>query len=273
MKTLYVSDLDGTLLRSAAALSPYTCEVIGRLTAAGMLFSYATARSYTTAVKVTKGLDAKIPLIVYNGAFIIDNVTGRTLQANFFGEDGRMLLQDLIAHEVYPIVYAVIEGKEKFSYCPAKCTKETLAFTASRRGDPRDHPTEDLAALFLGEIFYFTCIGEEEKLAPLFQKYQHQYHCVFQREVYTGDLWLEIMPKAASKANAVRQLKKILQCDRVTAFGDGKNDLDMFEIADEGYAVANAAEELKRAAAAVIGSNDEDGVARWLEEHVILNGR
>ncbi|MCI8600167.1 MAG: HAD family hydrolase [Oscillospiraceae bacterium] len=267
MKTLYVSDLDGTLLRSDAALSRYTCEAIGRLTAAGMLFSYATARSYVTASKVTKGLDAKIPLIVYNGAFIVNNVTGKTLRANFFGEDGQALLRDLIAHGVYPVVYAVAEGKERFSYLPQKCTKETLAFTATRSGDPRDNPVGEAEELFLGEIFYFTCIGEAEKLTPLFQKYQHRYHCVFQKDVYTGDLWLEIMPQAASKANAVCQLKELLGCSRVVAFGDGKNDLDMFEVADEGYAVANAVDELQRAAVAVIGSNDEDGVARWLEQH------
>ena len=42
----------------------------------------------------------------------------------------------------------------------------------------------------------------------------------------------------------------------------------MFRFADESYAVSNAVEELKEAATAVIGSNDEDGVAKWLLEHV-----
>ena len=62
MKTLYVSDLDGTLLRSDETISEYTAQTINRLTTEGMLFSYATARSYHTAKKVTKGLEAKIPL-------------------------------------------------------------------------------------------------------------------------------------------------------------------------------------------------------------------
>ena len=39
----------------------------------------------------------------------------------------------------------------------------------------------------------------------------------------------------------------------------------MFQIADEGYAVANAHEELKKHATAVILSNNDDGVARWLK--------
>lgn len=73
MSTLYVSDLDGTLLRSNEVTSEYTNSVINSLTDRGVIFSYATARSLITAKKVTKGINAKIPLIVYNGAFVIDN--------------------------------------------------------------------------------------------------------------------------------------------------------------------------------------------------------
>ena len=72
------------------------------------------------------------------------------------------------------------------------------------------------------------------------------------------------MPKEASKSQAIIQLKTLLGCDRLVVFGDGINDLDMFRIADEAYAVENAVPELKAAATAVIGSNDEDGVAKWL---------
>ena len=52
MKTLYVSDLDGTLLRKNETLSSYTIKIINALTSSGMLFSYATARSLNTAKKV-----------------------------------------------------------------------------------------------------------------------------------------------------------------------------------------------------------------------------
>ena len=86
MKTLYVSDLDGTLLRSDETTSEYTNSVINNLTDRGMIFSYATARSLITAKKVTSGLRAEIPLIVYNGAFIVDNLTGEVLAANYFDE-------------------------------------------------------------------------------------------------------------------------------------------------------------------------------------------
>ena len=59
MIKLIASDLDGTLLRSDETISDYTCDVINRLTEGGTLFSYATARSYVTAKKATKGLDAR----------------------------------------------------------------------------------------------------------------------------------------------------------------------------------------------------------------------
>lgn len=75
------------------------------------------------------------------------------------------------------------------------------------------------------------------------------------------------MPPEVSKAHAITQLKNLLGCDRLVVFGDGENDRDMFEIADEAYAVENAVAGLKNRATAVIGSNDSDGVARWLEEH------
>ena len=62
----------------------------------------------------------------------------------------------------------------------------------------------------------------------------------------------------------MEKLKELLHCDRVVVFGDALNDLPMFKAADEAYAVANAAEELKQAATGIIGSNEEDGVADWL---------
>lgn len=267
MKTLYVSDLDGTLLRSDISLSEYTCETINTLAARGMLFSYATARSYSTASKVTKGLDAKIPLIVYNGAFVIDNATEEIMISNFFGADIQQVLEELLGHAVYPIVYAFIDGVERFSYIRERCGQGMLEYIDSRAGDRRDHPVKDEAALRDGEIFYITCIGEEEQLAPFYDKYKDKYHCVFQKDVYSGEPWLEIMPLTASKSHATQQLKELLGCEKLVVFGDGKNDSDMFELADESYAVKNAVEDLKRIATAVIDGNDEDGVAHWLEAH------
>lgn len=83
-------------------------------------------------------------------------------------------------------------------------------------------------------------------------------------------MWLEIMPKAATKANACLQLKEMLDFDYIVAFGDGINDIPMFEIADECYAVQNAVSELKEMATGIIGTNLSDGVAVWLKNNFNL---
>ena len=70
--------------------------------------------------------------------------------------------------------------------------------------------------------------------------------------MYSHDWWLEVMSPDASKANAIKYLKKKLQCDEVVVFGDGKNDIEMFEEADYSCAVENAAPELIKCADEVI---------------------
>ena len=92
-------------------------------------------------------------------------------------------------------------------------------------------------------------------------------YCNFQQEFYQPEYWCELMPREATKANAIIRLKAMLGCDRVVAFGDALNDIPMFQIADECYAVENAVEELKALATGSIASNEQDGVAKWLLEY------
>lgn len=266
MKTLYVSDLDGTLLRKNETLSPYTIKTINALTSSGMLFSYATARSLNTAKKVTEGLNTHFPLIIYNGAFVKDNITEEILIANYFEEDIYDVLRDLFAHEIYPIIYSYQNNIEKFSCIPAKATSGMQTFLNSRKGDKRTNIVTTESELMYGDLFYITCIDKPEKLEPFYHKYKNKYHVVYQEDIYTGEQWLEIMPQKASKAQAALQLKQKLECDRLVVFGDGKNDIDMFEIADEAYAVENAVSELKAVATGIIGSNENDGVAKYLQK-------
>ncbi|MCM1538702.1 MAG: HAD family hydrolase [bacterium] len=300
MKTLYVSDLDGTLLKSNEKTSDFTNRTINELTAQGMLFSYATARSYVTAQKTAQGLQAQIPVIIYNGAFIRDSVSGKILLSSYFEDDPEGLLRELMKADVYPLVYAMIpadgmfgmergkgqksggsdaqsdkigvekfsgEFREKFSYMPQHASAGMHHFLDERRkGDPRERAVFAEEALLEGRIFYITCIDEYDKLKPLYERYRKRYYCVLSQEIYTKDWFLEIMPLTTSKARAVTRLKEYLGCDRVVAFGDHYNDIDLFEIADEAYAVANAVDELKAVATGVIASNDEDGVAHFLRE-------
>lgn len=263
MKTLYLSDLDGTLLSANQTVSDFTARTINELVSRGMVFSYATARGYGTATKATKGITAKIPLIVYNGAFIMDNVTGERICGNFFDDSIDEVTLSLLRGGIYPIVYSIQQNRERFSYVPKKCSRGTLDFVQTRR-DSRNNPVDNECGLFSGQRFYISCIDDEEKLRPFWEMYRERYNCVFARDIYSGDMWLEIMPKTSSKAAAAKRLMDMLSCDKLVVFGDGLNDIDMFNIADECYAVENAEPQLKSIATAVIGSNEQDGVARKL---------
>lgn len=77
--------------------------------------------------------------------------------------------------------------------------------------------------------------------------------------------WLEFHSPEGTKAKAIQRLISGLNVDRLVVFGDGPNDLPMFEIANESYAVANAIPALKAIATGVIGSNDQDAVAHWID--------
>lgn len=267
-RTLYVTDLDGTLLRKDEKVSEYTCKVLNDLMEKGLVFSYATARSIYSASVVTKGLKVNNPVIVYNGAIILDANTWEIHSANFFEEDIKDAFIKMFSKGVYPIVYSFIDGKEKFSYIDRLCSPQTKDFLTTR-SDVRKNPVDTLEELIAGDIFYITCIDEEKKLFPIYEKYKDKYHCVYQKDIYSGEQWLEIMPLLTTKAQGIMKLKEMLKCHRIVAFGDGINDIEMFETADECYAVSNAVDELKTIATGVIDSNNEDGIAKWIRKRVL----
>lgn len=270
MKTLYVTDLDGTLLNTEERVSDYSIATINRLVQNGMLFTYATARSLVSASAVTKGLSANIPVIAYNGALIIHPATGKVLSSLSFTQEEREAVREfLTGQQIFPMVYSYVDGVEKVSWRTDRENDGMRRYLERRRGDRRLRPLADGEGLYAGDIFYYTCIGEKEELLPVYERFKDDDHytCTLQQELYRPEYWCEIMPKKATKANAILELKELWSCDRVVSFGDAVNDFPMFRISDECYAVENAVDELKRAATGVIGSNDVDSVARWLEEN------
>ncbi|CDZ23421.1 cof family hydrolase [[Clostridium] cellulosi] len=273
MKTLYLSDLDGTLLQRDEQLSDFTVKTINRLIEKGMMFSYATARSLSSASKVTGRLDIRLPVIINNGVFIKDPITGENLSAVTFSEEERAFAKEWFKkHGIFPIVYAFDGGAERVTYLKGSENEGKRHYLSSRKGDKRFRQAENTDELFRGEVYYYTCIGEKEELAPVFEHFakDKRFRCVFQQEIYRPEYWCEIMPAGASKATALQRLKEMLNCDKIITFGDSANDIPMFEVSDECYAVENAVPELKEVADAVILSNTEDGVARWLCENFKL---
>ncbi len=271
MKTLYVTDLDGTLLNSQAQVSRYSLKTINSLLERGIAFTYATARSLISAAKVTKGLEVTCPVIVYNGAFIMNPRTKEIIADNFFNETDKTYIIDLIVeNKISPLVYAFIDGLEKVSWLVGKENDGIKRYIVSRRGDRRLNPIYDINDLYKGNIFYFTCIGNKEELLPLYNSLGENPTLItfLHQDPYLGDYWCEVMHRDSTKANAVLRVKEMLNCQKIVSFGDALNDMPLFAVADESYAVENALAELKSRATEVIAGNNEDGVARFLEQRL-----
>ena len=267
-KTLFITDLDGTLLGRDDRISPTGLKTLNALIEDGLSLTYATARSLSSASRVTSGLHLCLPVIVYNGAFIRDPVTAQNLHSVSFSPVLRARIQSIAAHlALSPLVYSFVEGRERVSWLPSRENDGIRRYLSQRSGDPRLRPLEDETALYAGDVFYYTFIGEQAALLPLYEEVSQLEgcRCVFQQELYRPEYWCEVMPAQATKAEAARKLKELLGFERIVAFGDAINDIPLFEAADEAYAVDNAAEPLKRIATGVIGANDADGVARFLK--------
>ena len=93
-----------------------------------------------------------------------------------------------------------------------------------------------------------------------------------QKDTYKNDEgikihWLDIIRFDAGKDMGVLKVKELVEADKIVCFGDNINDIPMFNVSDEKYAVANAINEVKNLATALIGSNEDDGVAKWLEKN------
>ncbi len=269
MKTLYVSDLDSTLLNSKAKLSDFTKETLNELISKGMLFSYATARSSKTASKVTQGLKGDIPIIVYTGTFIMENGTRNIILGNFMTQAEVQTVKDAVdKFSLCPITYAYVDGEERFMYDPCVISKSVDDFIKTREGDSRSMAVAGgFEGTLQGDIFYFTFMEKYELLLPVYEFLRDKCNCLFQPDNYTDNWFLEVMPNKATKANSALKLKELLGADKLIAFGDGYNDIKLFEAADECYAVGNAVDELKEIATGVIGNCDDDGVAHWLLEN------
>lgn len=173
-KTLYVTDLDGTLMRNDKSISEHSLGIINNLIAAGANFTVATARSVSSV--------------------------------------------------------------------------------------------KDIDELFNGDVGYITMIDDKENLEPVYDRVKGAsgWETVFQQDSYDSEYWLELCPENRTKAKAIVRLKEKLGLDKIVVFGDSVNDIPMFKIADEAYAVENALPELKEYATKIIASNEADGVAEFL---------
>ena len=272
MKTLFVSDLDGTLLTAKETVSEYSMRLLNKLIDEdGVLFTYATARSLNSAAKAVWGLRQNLPVILYNGAIVMEPWNGNKLyNSHFTGTVRADIRRILHEYDVWPLVYSFLGNKERVSWLRGRETEGMKRYLSRRAGDPRPNPVDSPDELKDDEIFYYTYIDAKERtdvLHAVFEK-DARFRCIYQQETYQSDYWLEIMPAGTSKGAAATVLKERLGAEKLVAFGDAPNDRELFRAADEAYAVENADEELKKVATAVIGYSEEDSVSKFIRDNL-----
>lgn len=271
--TLYVSDLDGTLLNRDSRISEDSKDIIIKLMSKGMKFTIATARSWSSTSTLVEDMNLSLPVATYNGAFIIDSVSGKIIESSCLEkEQAEYALNVFLKAGINPLVYAFINGEERVSWVVGQESDGIKDYIKSRSSDKRLRPVSTLEDVFIGDIFYFTAIDTKEKLETLTPMFEgnKSFSYTFQKEIYKDEYWFEVKRFDATKAVAVEKIKKMSGCTRVICFGDSSNDLPMFSIADEAYAVCNADPVLIKAATQVIESADDNGVARWLSENLYI---
>ncbi len=267
--TLYISDLDGTLLNSNKKIKPRTADMLNDMIDNGVNFTYCTARRIHSSGPLMSDVRIQLPVALMNGVFIYDTIKNEYIRKNFpSAESVARLKEAVIRLGEKPMIHAIIDGELRNSYLKDSGTLKT--YIDDRKKDKSMRPVETYEELFEGEVFYAVFINPQNKdeLDKIFipeNGFSHTYY----RDVYHSDeYWYEVYSVTASKANAVLQLKEITGADEVVCFGDSDNDLPMFKVADRCYAVENAADEVKEAADGIILSNDNYGVPLFLEREI-----
>ncbi len=269
-RTLYVADLDGTLLGDHALISAFTSATLDQLIDDGVLITCATARSWVTVQRVLGSFRFRLPMVLNNGTFTYDATTATLLDQHVLPERvARTILELCRKHEVAPIVYGMEGTAERASWLPDRAAGAMDRYWADRPSDPRASPRSGWANLPTQSIFTIAATGPSTALESLAGDIRRSLvgTCevtVQQDANHPEDTWLEVVPADVSKAAAIKNVAHRVGANRLVVFGDNLNDLPMFAIADESYAVANAVPAVRDAATAIIGSNTNDGVARWL---------
>ncbi len=267
--TLYVSDLDGTLLNNAGKLSPRTVDMLNSFMDSGTLFSYCTARGIATSGKLLEKVHLNAPVSVMNGVFIYDPLTKDYAVKNMFGEERSNVIKRTITElGETPMIFSFIEGRERMSFING--SENLKAFLAQRKGDERRRPLKGYDGMFDGEMFYISFIDpkNKEELLKIFTE-ENGFHTSCYKDTYPPhSLWLEVFPSESGKAESIKKLKELTGADEVLVFGDNANDIPMFEVADRCYAVENAIPELKEKATGVIGSNERWGVPEFIQSEI-----
>jgi Cof subfamily protein (haloacid dehalogenase superfamily) len=252
-------DLDNTLLRSDKTVSEYTKSVFNRLRESGILAAFATSRSIRASARFRSIMNPDFD-VTSGGAVATMN--------------GQILFRAAMDMETVTSIIRALKANEGVLHITADT--EVYYFSsepvdAYREGwiDYSDSITTDFSKpLDAPDVFKITtrAISAETVLA-ITSRYQDVDVLNF-----TGEDWYQIKSSKAAKHLALDAVCKKLgyEMTEVAAFGDDSNDIEMLRRCGVGVAMANAIDEAKSVADYICGSNNDDGVAKWLERNIPL---
>ncbi len=280
-KTLYVSDLDGTLLGADSKISPTTAKILTRLASHGVMVTPATARTPATVQPLMANVgpslytDAEgqlqcLPAIVMTGAALWDRFECRFDSITLIPEDdARRILDTFQGESLRPFIYCLSGNSFLNVYHSAAMSRREDAFYQERRHLELKRFHLDQQPSSLGSVALFFAIGPVKAGKQASEKLSEVTDCAtaWYPDVIMPDTGLiDIYAPGVSKALAVEQLAGRVGAKRTVVFGDNLNDLPMMRVATEAVAVENALPQVKKEAHTVIGPNTADSVARFIAE-------
>ncbi len=259
-RTLVAIDLDGTLLNSKHQITYRTEQIIRKLQKQGYLFTLASGRPFLSILPYAKQLEISLPLITANGSLL------RTTNLETVFKNGIPceLAQKVIDFGVKTDLAISIYYEAEVVTFDDKLIKmhddlEGLDAYLSDEWSVKESP---LKILYTGIPSIIN-----EILTPCQNMFGADLYLTQSEEYF-----LEFMNIGVSKGEALKMVIEQMTASvvKVFAIGNNFNDLSMFDLADFSIAMANSPQRVKDLADYVTDSNDNDGVARFLE---ILDNR
>jgi Cof subfamily protein (haloacid dehalogenase superfamily) len=272
--TLYVSDLDGTLLGRDSLLSDESVDILNHLIEErGVNFSIATARTPATVVNIMERVRTRLPYVVMNGAAMWCNASKQFLNTIPIPKDDLVRVCDIFeSYGISPMVYRANGNRLEVRSCGTLSPQEE-EFVNIRR-------CLDYKRFYLDDVNYKTdncdallvfAMNDYARLSPIHAEILATTQCssVFYHDIYDArDGLMESYARGVSKAEAVRRLMAETDVERLVVFGDNRNDIPMMQIADLAVAPENAVDEVKAIAHVIIEPNYTHSVARFIANEI-----
>ncbi|MGR6317097.1 Cof-type HAD-IIB family hydrolase [Micromonospora soli] len=253
------TDLDGTLLRSDSTLSDRTRKALRITRAAGVRVVAATARPARVIEDLFGSEDLIDLALCGNGAVRYEVGSHQILITHPLREEVTRQVMAEVSRLVPGAGFAVETGHHAL-FEPGYRYRPTL--------DSDRVPVATLAELVADPLVKIMVWLPDQDPDAAWERLRPGLDQLVECTWSTERAPLEIAAPGVSKAAALATLCQDWTVDpaEVIAFGDGPNDLPMLAWAGTPYAVANAHAAVLAATPNHTAGNDEDGVARVLEE-------